>query len=140
MTTNKAKRPYRGKHPLRINSVYSLVGRRDAMGVTLNNGEKYIIKASDCQPRGNKTSRPLMPAPSHHISVYPFAEKVRNTCFYLKSNTKDHADVYLRGASGRWTWVATLSPGEFEPSCVLNETQARAHFEANKYPGDWLEI
>lgn len=66
------------------------------------------------------------------------AGKKRNTCFYLAAG--DQAHVYLRGASGRWCHVVTLEPGEFDPASVLNEEQARAHFDANRYEGDWLEM
>lgn len=63
----------------------------------------------------------------------------RNTVFYL-DNFDGTASVILRGASGRWCPVLTLEPGEFNPESAMTEEQGRAHFEANKYEGDWLEL
>lgn len=36
---------YKGKYPTRIKSVYSLKDDKSAMGVTLNNGDRYKVFA-----------------------------------------------------------------------------------------------
>lgn len=131
METLTKTKEYRGKYPRRIKAVYSIKGERGVMGVTLNNGEKHKISATATGGR--------MPEPGEEMAAYE-AEKKRNTCFYVAGDKPGTADVYLRGASGRWCCVLNLPAGEFDPSFIMDDQAARAHFEANKYPGDWLEM
>ena len=131
METLETKTQYRGKYPRRIKAVYSIKGERGIIGVTLNNGEKHTISA--------KATAGRMPQPGEDMADYE-AQKKRNTCFYVAGDKPGTADVYLRGASGRWCCVVNLPAGEYDAAFLMTDEQARAHFEANKYPGDWLEM
>jgi hypothetical protein len=61
MTPKRTPRPYRGKYPTRINTVYS-VGRQTR--VQLNNGERYTIRPTS--PEG----RHRMPQANIEISEF----------------------------------------------------------------------